>query len=99
VIAPTEPGPQAYCTGGEMVMWLSRDQGKTWTRVKQLTRNSPRNHTYARKPVNAHPDFYALWADGDAKKPSDSFLYFTNKNGSRVWRLPAAMKGEFARPE
>jgi hypothetical protein len=99
VIAPTEPGPQAYCTGGEMVMWLSRNQGKTWARVKQLTRNSPRNHTYARKPVNAHPDFYALWADGDAKKPSESFLYFTNKSGSRVWRLPAVMRDEFAKPE
>ena len=99
IIAPTEPGPQAYCTGGEMVMWLSRDQGKTWTRVKQLTRNSPRNHTYARKPVNAHPDFYALWADGDAKKPSESFLYFTNQSGSRVWRLPGVMKSEFAKPE
>lgn len=99
VIAPTEPGPQAYCTGGEMVMWLSRDRGKTWTRLRQLTANSPRNHTYARKPVNAHPDFYALWADGDAKKPSESFLYFTNQRGSRVWRLPAVMSGEFAKPE
>jgi hypothetical protein len=99
VIAPTDPGPQAWCTGGEMVMWLSRDQGQSWARIKQLTRNSPRNHTYARKPVDAHPDFYALWADGDAKKPSASFLYFTDQRGSRVRRLPAAMKGEFARPE
>jgi hypothetical protein len=99
VIAPIEPGPQAHCTGGEMSIWLSRDQGATWKKIKQLTANSPRNHTYARKPVNAHPDFYALWADGDAKKPSESFLYFTNKSGSRVWRLPADMKEEFARPE
>ena len=49
--------------------------------------------------MNAHPDFYALWADGDAKKPSESFLYFTNQSGSRVWRLPGVMKGEFAKPE
>lgn len=99
VIAPTEPGAQPYCTGGDMVMWLSRDRGKSWTRVKQLTRDRERNHTYARKPVNAHPGFYALWADGDAKKPSDSSLYFTDKTGSAVWRLPVVMKEELAAPE
>jgi hypothetical protein len=99
VIAPTEPGPQPYCTGGEMVMWVSRNQGKSWTRVKQLTRNSARNHTYARKPVDAHPGFYALWADGDPKKPSDSCLYFTDKTASHVWRLPFVMKEELERPE
>jgi len=99
LIAPTEPGPQSYGTGGEMVLWTSRDQGKTWTRVKQLTRNSPRNHTYARRPVNANPAFYALWADGDARKPSESCLYFTDRTGSRVWRLPPLMRAEFAEPE
>jgi hypothetical protein len=99
LIAPMEAGPQAYCTGGEMSMWTSRDQGKTWTRIKQLTRNSPRNHTYARRPVNAHPDFYALWADGDAKKPSESDLYFTDRSGTHVWRLPPVMKEEFEKPQ
>jgi hypothetical protein len=88
LIAPTEPGPQPYTTGGEMVLWTSRDEGATWTRVKQLTRNSPRNHTYARLPVNAHPNFYALWADGDTKRASESYLYFTDRDGRRVWRLP-----------
>jgi hypothetical protein len=99
VIAPTEPGPQPFCTGGEMVMWLSKDQGATWKRERQLTHGSTRNHTYARRPVNAHPDFYALWADGDAKKPSESYLYFTNRSGERVWKLPPAMSGEFGKPE
>ncbi len=99
VIAPTEPGPQPYGTGGEMVMWTSRDEGKTWSKVKQLTRHSRFNHTYARRPVNAHPDFYALWADGDARQPSESHLYFTNRNGDHVWRLPPVMKDEVARPE
>ncbi len=99
VIAPTEPGPQPYGTGGEMVMWTSSDEGKTWNQVRQLTRNSPRNHTYARHPVNAHPDFYSLWADGDAFQPSESSLYFTNRTGEHVWRLPARMEVEMARPE
>ncbi len=99
LIAPTEPGAQPYCTGGDMVMWTSRDQGKTWRRVAQLTRDAARNHTYARRPVDAHPDFYALWADGDAKKPSESSLYFTGRDGSRVWRLPAVMEAEFGKPQ
>lgn len=99
VIAPTEPGPQPYTTGGDMVMWTSKDQGATWKKVRRLTAAKELNHTYARKPVNAHADFYAFWADGDTKKPSVSHLYFTNRSGSGVWRLPAKMTGEFARPE
>ncbi len=82
-----------------MVMWTSRDQGKTWDKIKQLTRDSRRNHTYARRPVNAHPAFYALWADGNPREPSESFLYFTNQAGNHVWRLPAEMNQRFARPE
>lgn len=99
IIAPTATGPQPYNTGGEMVMWVSRDQGKSWNRVKQLTRESEKNHTYARRPVNAHEDFYALWADGHGREPSDSSLYFTDRNGDHVWRLPARMTGDTARPE
>ncbi|MDO8540112.1 MAG: BNR-4 repeat-containing protein [Opitutaceae bacterium] len=98
VIAPTEPGPQPWGTGGDMVMWTSRDQGATWTRVKQLTQNSRYNHTYARKPVNAHPDFYALWADGSSLEPTPSSLYFATKDG-RVFRLPAHMTTATAKPE
>ena len=67
--------------------------------LRQLTRNSPFNHTYCRKPVNAHPDFYALWADGHGLEPSQSSLYFCDKTGQRVWRLPRKMAGEFASPE
>lgn len=99
VIAPTEPGPQRWTTGGEMVMWMSRDRGATWTKVKQLTRDSRWNHTFARRPVNAQPAFYALWADGNPLAESESSLYFTDRDGSRVWRLPAKMDGEFAAPE
>lgn len=98
VIAPTETGPQPYNPGGEMVMWTSTDEGQSWTRSKQLTHNSPRNHTYARRPVDAHPDFYALWADGHGRQPSVSCLYFTNQRGDRVWRLPPTMPGDFAAP-
>ena len=97
MIATTGPGPQAWGTGGEVVMWISRDQGRTWT-SKPLTANSRFNHNYPRRPVNAHPAFYALWADGDAFAPSESHLYFADREG-HVRRLPALMESEFPRPE
>jgi hypothetical protein len=66
--------------------------------VKQLTHDSPYNHTYCRKPLHAQPDFYALWADGHARKVSDSRLYFCDHDGN-VFRLPPKMTGETAKPE
>lgn len=98
MIAPTAPGPQPDGTGGEMVVWVSRDQGAHWKTAKTLTHGSRYNHSYARKPVNAHPDFYALWADGSALEPTPSSLYFSTRNG-RVFRLPAHMTAPAVRPE
>ena len=99
VIAPTDPGPQPGWTGGEVVMWTSRDEGAHWTR-KPVTHDSPRNHTYVRKPVHAHEDFYAFWADGDpTARDTESRLYFCNREGTKVWRLPARMEGELGEPE
>ena len=99
VIGPTEPGPQPYNPGGEMAMWISRDRGASWHKLRQLTRNSPRNHNYARRPLHAHPDFYAIWADGHGRHPSESALYFVNRDGDRVRRLPMEMKEDEAEPE
>jgi len=97
IIAPTETGPQPYNPGGEIAMWISKDQGKSWQKVRQLTKGSEYNHTFARCVVNANDDFYAFWADGHCRKPSDSRLYFCNKAGD-VYQLPVEMEGEFARP-
>jgi len=99
IIAPTDPGPAALRTGGDMVMWTSRDQGLTWDRIATLTHDSQYNHMYARGPVRPHDDFYALWADGDTSAVSHSSLYFTDKYGTGVWRLPLEMEGDFATPE
>jgi len=99
IIAPTDPGPRPWTAGGEMVMWQSTDKGTTWSRVKQLTRDSRLNHTYARRPVDAHPGFYAFWADGDTHGQSESHLYFTDREGSQVWRLPEKMKADLTAPE
>ena len=98
IIGPSEAGPQQWGAGGEMVMWTSADRGASWTKARQLTSKSPRNHAYARRPINAHDDFYAIWADGDADKFSESNLYFCNKAGD-VYLLPPVMDADFARPE
>jgi hypothetical protein len=98
IIAPTEPGPQPYGAGGEMALWTSDDEGESWRKVRQLTHDSEFNHTYARRPLNAHPQFYALWADGDVHQPSASRLYFTDRDGSDVWQLPTMMDAGFATP-
>jgi len=103
LIAPTLVGrstlqtPQPYNPGGEMMMWTSDNAGRTW-RPQALTDNSPYNHNYARRPVHADPGFYAFWADGHGREPSESRLYFTTRDG-QVFRLPQHMDGDFATPE
>ena len=90
-------GPQAYNTGGEVSLWTSIDEGKSWTRKKQMTVNSPRNHCYPRRPINAHPDFYAIWADGNGREPSESNIFFCDIEGN-VFRLPRQFDGDAASP-
>jgi hypothetical protein len=99
VFGPTEPGPQPIGSGGEVGIWTSKDEGRTWVRERQVTRGSAVNHNYVRRPVDAHQEFYAFWADGDPDKFSPSHLYFANRAGDVVRRLPYEMPGEFARPE
>jgi len=99
IIGPTEPGPQRHGTGGEVSVWTSRDSGATWNKVRDVTSDSHFNHSYVRRPVDARSDFYAFWADGNPDEFSLSHLYFTNRDGDRVWRLPYDMSGAFAKPE
>jgi hypothetical protein len=98
IIGPTEAGPQKYGTGGEIALWESKDEGLTWKKSRNITDKSIRNHSYVRRPLNAHKDFYAFWADGDADKFSESHLYFTNKQGDKVWELPYNMESNFEIP-
>jgi hypothetical protein len=98
IIAPTETGSQPYNTGGEIAMWISKDNGKKWHMKKQLTSASKYNHTYARQPVNAFPDFYAFWADGHGREPSECSLYFCDIDGN-VFKLPRKMEQSFVTPE
>lgn len=90
VIAPTDPGPQVYGSGGEIVIWESRDEGMTWNRKKQITAHSQRNHNYVRRVVNGKAPFMYLWADGDPNEFSASYLYLADDKGN-VYPLPYDM--------
>jgi hypothetical protein len=98
IIGPTESGKEKYVTGGEMALWISKDEGKTWIKEINITKNSIRNNSHARRPENANSKFYSFWADGDAKKISISKLYFTDETCTKVWELPYDMKKDFEKP-
>lgn len=97
IVASTEVGPQPYNTGGEVAIWESHNRGKSWKMMKQITSNSEFNHSYMRRPVNVHPDFYAFWADGHGREKSISRLYFCDIKGN-VYQLPEKMDQEFCKP-
>lgn len=98
VIAPTDPGPQYWGAGGEIVVWRSYDEGADWHRAGTLTSNSIYNHTYVRRPFGAAPGFYAFWADGSPDARTASHLYFCTASGS-VFRMPYTMDGEWQKPD
>ncbi len=98
VIGPTDVGPQPHQTGGEIVIWESKDAGSTWKRKKSVTTNSQQNHTYVRRPENAKNPFACFWADGDPNNFSKSHLYFSDEKGKQVYQLPYDMTTEFAKP-
>lgn len=98
IIGPSEPGPSRYSTGGEMVLWISRDEGTTWEKSLNVTTGSKFHNSYSKRPFNPHKDFYAFWADGDPDKKSESRLYFTNEKCDGVWVLPYRMNKDSGKP-
>jgi hypothetical protein len=99
IIAPTSPGPIKYGTGGEMVKWVSYDQGNTWKISVEITKNSTFNCTFARRPVDENKRFYSFWCDGDPEKRSESHLYFTDESCKNIWVLPYNMEKDLERPK
>jgi hypothetical protein len=84
-----------------MVLWASRDEGRTWTRRRSITEKSEFNHSYARRPRDAKDPFFTFWADGHPNQPSLSRLYFTDSKGEHLWRLPYTFpdNADWAAPE
>jgi hypothetical protein len=95
IIAPTGAGPQAGHTGGEMVLWISRNAGQSWELEQQITDHSTLNHAYARRPLNASDPFYTFWADGDPTAFSSSSLFFCDSSGKQVFQLPRNIEGSW----
>ena len=79
IIGPTERGPQPVGAGGEVAAWISKGCEKTWSKQRDITSGSPRNHNYVRWPVDADTSFYAFWADGDPDTFSPSHLYLWSR--------------------
>lgn len=98
VIGPTDAGPQPYQTGGEIVIWESKNDGNTWKRKKSVTTKSMHNQTYVRRPENAKNPFACFWADGDPTNFSKSHFYFSDDKGKQVYQLPYNMNSDFAKP-
>lgn len=98
IIGPTEPGPQKYGTGGEIALWVSKNEGVDWEKVHDITKNSAVNNSFVRRPLNAQKEFIALWTDGNADMFSISRLYFTDVKCKRVWVLPYEMKKDLEKP-
>jgi len=98
LIAPTQDGPQLHGGGGEIEKWISKDNGKSWSKAQLITTGSRFNHNYIRKVMGGQDDFLYFWAAGNPDKNSKSQLYFGDKTG-QVWRLPYRMKRDWAKPK
>ena len=103
VIATTDPGPQPWTTGGEMVMWTSGDQGATWTKSKTAHARQPfQPHLPSPSRESPIPISTPFWADGNPLK-AIRFVALLHEQElaivTRFWRLPSKMEGEFAKPE
>ncbi len=100
-------GPQKWGTGGDIALYSSGDEGRTWTLDKQLTQAESLNMAYPRLVQNAADGFLALWADGDgwgeasdsSGNPSNSRLYFMTADGT-VFKMPTDFgESDFAAPK
>lgn len=91
ILAPVDPGPQKGYPGGEIALYTSSDSGQSWNKTRCITSESRYNNSFVRRPVGAHKDFSAFWADGDPCMISESNLYFTGIKSEKVWRMPYEM--------
>ena len=98
LVGPTAIGPQKWGVGGELQVWKTDDWGAHWIKEKDLTHNSPMNHSYVRKSENFNAPFVFFWADGHAHQFSKSELFFGNLEG-KIWKLPYTMEKELEPPQ
>lgn len=97
VVGPTQDGPQLHGGGGEVVQWQSKDAGLSWTKKREITGKSDRNHNYVRRVVNGKKPFQYFWADGNPDSLSISNLYFGSLKG-KYWQMPYDLEDKSAKP-
>ncbi len=97
LIAPTSPAEQQNMPGGQVVMWMSRDAGRSWFR-STLTPETKHNHNHVIRPLDANEDCYALWSDNFCVDKAGNNLYLCTQQG-RVFKLPNKMEKPFVYPE
>ncbi|WKN30968.1 BNR-4 repeat-containing protein [Porifericola rhodea] len=97
IVAPTKNKPQQYGGGGEIEIWVSTDEGKSWKKKLQLSQGSDRNHNYVRKVFHGKDPFLYFWADGNPDQFSRSEMYFGDSQGN-YWKLPYEMSKSEAEP-
>ena len=98
VRVPSAAGPQPYQGGGEIENWQSDDQGATWTKVKQVTGRSSRNHNYARRPLFYQDPFAVFWADGDPLSSAPAICTLPRRVGSGCGSCPATCRANSPNP-
>ena len=81
----------------EISQWISRDNGDTWQKEFQLTEKSEVNQCFPRRTIDANPEFYAFWAQGNGREKSISHLLFSTKDG-KVYMLPREMTQDWQAP-
>lgn len=98
VAIPSGNEPQLHGGGGEIELWVSEDQGKSWEKDRKVTRKSKFNNNYVRKVIDGRPPFQFFWADGHPGKASKSRLFFGDLQGG-ARQLPYRMKKEWIEPK
>lgn len=88
IAVPTKAGPQKGSPGGEIELWVSKNEGSSWNSEGVINYDDPFNHNYVRRVVNANSEFAFFWSSGHGFKPSESKLYFSDINGKNTISMP-----------
>ena len=100
VIAPTEPGPQPYNPGGEMVMWTSRDRGQTWKKVEAAHPRQPAQPHLRPPPAQRAPGLLRVLGRRQRAR-AVGVLPLLHQPATAITSgdCPRRWTGEFAKPE
>ncbi len=97
MVLPSIAEPQISTSGGSLVRWKTEDQGRSWY-PQQLSFDPAVNHNWVRRVVEAAPELWFLWSDGNSRRPGESRIWLGDRAGNALV-LPTAMTADFQKPE